>query len=120
MKYILICILLLGAGEAWAEDSLPQFSLTGALKIDRASFEALLKDDPDAKLRVMLIDEPCLAQMEAAMRAMEPYTVMPNTFQFIFTGGQDILQINRPPNQRNPLAEAIALWGAAKACWRTP
>ena len=50
-----------------------QYTRSGSIKIDKASFDAMLKDYPEAKLRVLLTDDSCLAKMEAAMRAMDLY-----------------------------------------------
>ena len=46
------------------------------VKITKESLDALLRDHPDSRLRVMVIDDPCLAKMEKAMRAMD-YWIFP-------------------------------------------
>lgn len=50
-----------------------QVSVDGYLKIDKASFDAMLKDYPGAKLRVMLVNHHCLTSMEEAMRQVDYY-----------------------------------------------
>lgn len=47
------------------------------IRINKASFDAMLKDYPEAKLRVMLVEDPCLARMEEAMRAMDYWLYPP-------------------------------------------
>lgn len=58
--------------QPFTEDVLPQYTGTGALKIDRKSFDALMKDYPEAKLRV-LMDDDCTVEMEESMKAIDKY-----------------------------------------------
>ena len=53
-----------------AEPILPQYSSDGYLKVTKESLDALLRDHPDAHVRVMPVD-PCLAKMEALLRQLE-------------------------------------------------
>lgn len=98
----------------------PQYTSTGALKIDRKSFDALLKDYPDAKLRVLLVDERCLAQMEAAMRAMEPFTITwyLSDLPLAVGGGMRIQVLEE--NQEAGLKAVIRWLEVKRECWRQP
>ena len=73
---LLASFLLLGVGTAGAAEELQitldgQYSADGYLMITKESIDKLLRDYPDAYLRVKVMDDPCLAKMEAAMRAMD-------------------------------------------------
>lgn len=76
----------LWSGSESTEATLPQYTAAGALKITKESLDALLKDNPDASLKVAVYEydehrevwdrarpAPCLDRMESAMRAMERY-----------------------------------------------
>jgi hypothetical protein len=118
-----LCFFLLasgwfmGTGLAGIDDvPLPQYSLMGALKVDRASFDAMLKDYPEAKLRIILVDEYCLTQMAAAMRAMEPYAITgwrTDSAGRTYSAEQQI--------DRNEYTSVLAQWVIVKReCWTTP
>lgn len=77
MKTLLTLFLLLLAvatGEAEVSMSLDEppshFIMTHQQLTELAD---VMKRDYQAELRVKLIDDPCLAKMEAAMRAMDPF-----------------------------------------------
>ena len=67
-------LVLLVVGSAWAEEVTELETLiaddNAYIRIDKASFDAMLKDYPEAQLRVKLVNDQCLAKMEAAMKAM--------------------------------------------------
>lgn len=65
-------------------------------------------------LRVMLIDHPCLAKMEAAMRAMEPFIVNEFVKPESFFMGWTELAIQQ-------FTRANAQWESTqRECWREP
>ncbi len=92
--------------ELWGPCSASfQYDINGSLKIDKAIFDAILKDYPEAKLRVLLTNDPCLAQMEQAMRIMEKWIPrdIPRSMTFSEIDQKEI-------DWRK--------WDAAKACWK--
>ena len=111
----LLCLLalagLLGVGTAGAEgamsqnydDHVFQYTADGYLKVTKESLDALLRDYPDAHVQVMPVD-PCLAKMEAAMRAYDKFV------NYGLTPGK--------PEDIQERAQAIVLWDKTiKDCW---
>ncbi len=85
-KLLLLACLPLVAGPVYAEDSavvtsvgalslIDDYQITeqGYLKVTKESLDKMLRDYPDAKLRLQIADDPCLARMEEAMKAVEPW-----------------------------------------------
>lgn len=125
MKTLLITCLLLVAGPVHADDSafvtsvgalspIDDFQYTeqGYLMVTKESVDKLLRDYPDAKLRLQIADHPCLARMEEAMRKMEPYL------------GEDLTMFWRAPAEgllHDEKMRVKAQWDmVAKECWSKP
>lgn len=91
MIRVLLSVLLLWVVEGCAEESLTTINShvssslfqTGALKITKDSLDALLRDYPDARLIVVSVPTLCEQQMEAAMRAMEPYSPIEDQWETV-------------------------------------
>lgn len=106
------------------DGQIPVTMVTGYLMVDKASVDRLLQEHPDAQVKMALYEyddtagmwnrarEPhCLAQMESAMRAMEPF-VMP-VVQLAWDG--------RIRNEEHDFEEAQRLWAeTTRTCWRQP
>lgn len=114
MIYLLFLALLALVTPVQAEEFHLELSDTSVLKIDRASFDAMLKDYPEAKLRVMLVPSWCEEQMQAAMRSWEEVWRLEYT-----SDGKAVTHVyERDPKKGQA---AVDLWNAAKEnCWRTP
>lgn len=58
-----------------AELALGQYDRSGALIVTKESLDALLRDYPEARLRVVTVPSTCEQRMQAAMTAMDPYVI---------------------------------------------
>lgn len=117
MKYLLLACLMLVAvpvGASELSDSIINGS-TGPshMRITKESLDALLRDHPDAKLRVMVIDDPCLARMEDAMRKMEPFIANGFIVVYNFSGWSQ--------SAIDEFHKANELWEETqRECWTKP
>ncbi len=79
MRTLLLACLLLVAGPVYAEEMQsivevpmpdPAYLLTNE---ELAELAKVLKSEHNAKLRVHIVKDPCLARMEEALKAVEPW-----------------------------------------------
>lgn len=109
----LLCLLATGveAGEklkVLTDEPPSHFALT---KKELAELARTLKEYENVELRVKLIDDACLAKMEAAMRAMEPF--IPHDH------GTFMEQLTL--KNLEPFKAASKQWEAVKKeCWNKP
>lgn len=107
VRYLLVILLLLPAlcERGWAGNVPDQTDATTSIRIDRKSWDAMLKDYPNAKLRVELTEDPCLAKMEEAMRAWDDH----------------ITELTNGPHTIPGEAWRYEQWNAVKKeCWKNP
>lgn len=130
----------------WAmEGQTPQVSRLEALKITSESFEAMLRDYPDAKLRIVLEPSRCEEQMEAAMRVVDAHlhpTISSESYDGCNYCGDgtctamaceygtardlrqlewEVAQAKKQIEREKQRSEAWKLWDVVKKeCWRQP
>lgn len=120
MKTLLTCTLFLLLCAPVGAEMYEFYTYTDCV-VSTGKNEKPMVGTPCKVTRTAITPDPCLAQLEAAMRAMDKFLLPPGSVVNIRVGGGYSVETWYRKHPLEKLMKAHEQWDAAKTtCWRKP